>query len=289
MQLAQNRYGKSRVRVARLVRHKDRHELHEMTVAIQLEGDFDACYIEGDNSSVVPTDTMKNTVYALAKEDAAAQPEAFALLLGRHFLESQPQVSKATVEIQSHPWHRHGAFSFLGGGSQLRLAHVTLARAGGQDSVQAGVTGCTMLKTTGSAFEGYVKDRYTTLKEASDRILATSLEALWKYRASDASSFDISGLDISWLDISWDTSWHAVMTLLTDTFASHESKSIQHTLYAMGESVLGQCAHVSEIRLTMPNKHYLPVDLTPFGLENANEVFCPSDEPHGLIEAVLRN
>jgi urate oxidase len=276
MKLAENRYGKSRVRVARLLRHHDRHELHEMTVAIELEGNFDACYTAGDNSSVLPTDTMKNTVYALAKQDAAAQPEAFALLLGRHFLESQPQVSKAAIEIQSHPWLRHGPFSFTGGGAQRRLARITLAREGAERGpvVQAGVAGCVMLKTTGSAFEGYIKDRYTTLKEASDRILATSLEALWTYRAGD---------------LSWDASWHEVMKLLADTFASHESKSVQHTLYAMGESVLAQCGHVSEIRLTMPNKHYLPVDLSPFGLENANEIFCPSDEPHGMIEAVLRS
>src|SRR5277367_753034 len=182
MKLAEHRYGKSRVRVARVVRDKDRHEIHEMTVAIQLEGDFDACYTDGDNASVLPTDTMKNTVYALAKDQAAAQPEAFALLLGRHFLASQPQVSKATIEIQCHPWHRQGAFSFLGGGSQRRLAHVTLAREGAREIVQAGVEGCLMLKTTGSSFEGYLRDRYTTLKEASDRILATSMDALWTYR-----------------------------------------------------------------------------------------------------------
>jgi urate oxidase len=268
--MIENRYGKSRVRVARVVRDKDRHQIHEMTAAIQLEGDFESSYADGDNSRVLPTDTMKNTVYAFAARAEAAQPESFGLLLARHFVATQRQVSRASVEIQCRAWQRHGRFSFTGGGEQRRVARVTAEQSG--ETVEAGVAGYLLLRTTGSAFEGFVKDRYTTLPEMSDRIFSTSLDAAWRYRGDD---------------ISWDTSWHAVMKLLTDTFAAHESKSVQHTLYAMGEAVLAECEHVSRIRLTMPNKHYLPVDLRPFGLANANEVFVPTDEPHGLIEAVL--
>ena len=271
MKIAENRYGKSRVRVARVVRHKDRHEFHEMTVAIQLEGDFDTSYSEGDNSKVLPTDTMKNTVYAFAARPEAEQPESFALLLARHFVSTQPQVDRASIEIQGHPWHRQGRFSFTGGGKQSRIARVSTRRTG-EETVEAGIAGYLLLKTTGSAFEGFVRDPYTTLPETSDRIFSTSLDAAWRYRGDD---------------ISWDTSWHAVMKLLTETFAAHESKSVQHTLYAMGEAVLAECEHISRIHLTMPNKHYLPVDLRPFGLTNANEVFVPTDEPHGLIEAIL--
>jgi urate oxidase len=270
VKIAENRYGKSRVRVARVVRHRDRHELHEMTVGVQLEGEFERCYSEGDNSQVLTTDTMKNTVYAFAAGQEAAQPESFALLLGRHFVSTQPQVRCAKVEIECAAWQRHGRFSFLGGGSQRRVVKVDAERGG--ETVEAGVAGYLLLRTAGSAFEGFVKDRYTTLAETSDRIFSTALDAAWRYRGDD---------------ISWDTSWHAVMKLLTDTFAAHESKSVQHTLYAMGEAVLAECEHVSRIRLTMPNKHYLPVDLRPFGLPNGNEVFMPTDEPHGLIEAVL--
>jgi urate oxidase len=270
MRISTHRYGKSRVRVARVVRGKDRHELHEMTVDIQLEGDFKSSFSAGDNSRVLPTDTMKNTVYAFAAGTEASQPERFGLLLARHFVSTQPQVERATVEIECPSWQRHGRFSFVGGGSGRRVARVEATR--GAETLDAGVAGFLLLKTAGSAFEGFVKDRYTTLAETSDRILSTALDATWRYRGDD---------------ISWDTSWHAVMKLLTETFAAHQSKSVQHTLYAMGEAVLAECEHVSRIRLVMPNRHYIPVDLSPFGLANSNQVFCPTDEPHGLIEAVL--
>jgi urate oxidase len=270
MTIVENHYGKSRVRVARVVRQKDRHELHEMTVAIQLEGDFDTSYAAGDNRLIVATDSMKNTVYVLAKDPAVAQPESFGLLIGRHFLNTYAHVTRARVEVLEHSWERHGRFSFIAGGQECRLARINVTRD--QTVVEAGVTGYVLLKTTGSAFEGYIHDRYTTLKEASDRILASSIDAVWRY-ASD--------------DVSWGSSWHAVMKLITDTFAEHDSKSVQHTVYAIGEAVLGQCANIDQIRLTMPNKHYLPVNLEPFGLDNSNDIFCPTDEPHGLIEAVL--
>lgn len=274
MTLTQNHYGKSRVRLARVIRNQDRHDIHEMTVSIRLEGDFEASYAEGDNRLVLPTDTMKNTVYALARDPAVAHPESFALLLARHFVKEQPQVSRARVGIHSQPWQRHGRYSFVSGGDYRRFTRADVPRDPGKigEKVEAGVTGYMLLKTTGSAFQGYVKDRYTTLPETADRMMATSLTAVWQYQGSD---------------ISWETSWHAVMKLLTDTFAAHESKSVQHTLYAMAETVLGECGQISRIRLRMPNKHYLRVDLAPFGLENRNEIFCPTSEPHGLIEAVL--
>ena len=270
MTILESRYGKSRVRVARLIRQKDRHDFYEMTVGIRLEGDFDSSYIEGDNSSVLPTDTMKNTVYALAKEDAVTQPESFGLLLARYFLTGNPQVTRARVEVAQHPWHRHGRFSFVSGGSHRRVAVVSASREAA--IIEAGVTGYVLLKTSGSAFEGFLKDRFTTLKETGDRILSTSLDALWRYRGDD---------------VSWAASWHGVMKLITDTFAEQESASVQHTLYAAGEAVLARCEHIENIRLTMPNRHYLLVNTEPFGVDNANEIFCPTDEPHGLIEAVI--
>ncbi len=270
MTILENRYGKSHVRVARLIRGRDRHDFYEMTVAIQVEGDFESSYIAGDNSQVLPTDTMKNTVYALAREEAVAQPEAFAILLARHFLDNNAQVTRAKVEVAQHPWLRHGRFSFIAGGSHRGIALVDCSRE--STSVESGVAGYVVLRTAGSAFEGFLRDRFTTLKETHDRIFSTSLDALWRYRGDD---------------ISWGPSWHAVMKLITDTFAEHESASVQHTLYAIGEAVLAQCEHIESIRLTMPNKHYLPVNLEPFGFANTNEIFCPTDEPHGLIEAVL--
>jgi urate oxidase len=271
MKLADNHYGKSRVRVARLVRHKDHHDLHEMTIAIALEGDFEASYADGDNRKVLPTDTMKNTVYALAKDAAVEKPEEFALLLATHFVREYPQVTTANVEAAEHVWQRHGRFSFVAGGGHRRIARAQVSAT--DTKIESGVSGYVLLRTAGSAFEGYPRDRFTTLKETRDRIFCTSLDATWSYAGED---------------ISWTASWHGVMKLLTDTFAEHESESVQHTMHAMAEAVLGQCEPVEEIRMSMPNRHYLPVNLEPFGLDAANEIFIPTDEPHGLIEAVFR-
>jgi urate oxidase len=262
MKIVENRYGKSKVRVARILRGKNHHDFYEMTVRIALEGDFDSSYREGDNSLVLPTDTMKNTVYALADDPAVEQPESFAMLLASHFLSRLRHLQGAKIDIDGHLWHRRDGFSFTAGPPHRRVARVDATRD--QVKVEGGVAGYLMMKTTGSAFEGFLRDEHTTLPEASDRILATSLDATWLYRGED---------------LSWNTSWHGVMKLITDTFAEHASKSVQHTLYAIGEAVLEQCEHIERIRLTMPNKHYLPT--------RHADVFIPTDEPHGLIEAVL--
>jgi urate oxidase len=255
MNIAENRYGKSKVRVARIVRRGNSHDFHEMTVAIALEGDFDSSYRDGDNSLVLPTDTMKNTVYALATDAAVEQPESFGKLLAAHFLGHLKHVQCVRIGIDGHLWSRHGAFSFTGGPPHRRIAKVVATRD--RVSVESGVAGFLVMKTTGSAFEGFLRDEFTTLPEASDRILATSLDAIWSGEAD----------------------WDSVTQTVTDTFAGHASKSVQHTLYAIGDAVLEKFQAIQRIRLTMPNKHYLPTKHA--------DVFIPTDEPHGLIEAVL--
>jgi len=255
MNIVENRYGKSQVRVARIVRGKDRHDFHEMTVAIALEGDFDSSYRDGDNSLVLPTDTRKNTVYALAKDPAVEQPESFAKLLASHFLSRLSHVSCVKIDIHGRLWLRDGPYSFTGGPAHRRIARIEASRD--RVSVESGVAGYLVMKTTGSAFEAFLRDEHTTLPEAADRILATSLDAIWSGEAN----------------------WDGVMKTITDTFAAHASKSVQHTLSAIGEAVLAQHDNIGRIRLTMPNKHYLPT--------RHADVFIPTDEPHGLIEAVL--
>ena len=255
MKIVENRYGKSRVRVARLVRHEDRHEFVEYTVAIALEGDFDSSYSEGDNSLVLPTDTMKNTVYALAKHPAVEQPESFARLLADHFLGRLGHVSAVKVDIHSHLWSRNGPFSFTAGPSHRRIAKLHAMRD--HSALESGVTGYLLMKTTGSAFKDFLRDEHTTLPDASDRILATSLDAMW----------------------TGDADWDQVTGAITEAFAAHQSKSVQHTLYAVGEAVLAKFPSIERIHLTMPNKHYLPTKHA--------DVFTPTDEPHGLIDAVL--
>jgi urate oxidase len=275
--LAHNSCGKSKVRLTRVTRHADRHDLKHLDIAIQLEGDFAASYLQGDNSQVIATDTMKNTVYILAKERGVADIESFGQLLVDHFLKEYSQVSSATITLVEEPWKRlvaHGQeqpHAFTGGGSEKRTSIITGQRQGSH--VESGLDGLLLLKTTKSAFTGFVRDRYTTLPETRDRIFATSLTAFWLYRA---------------LPEDCDQSHRVIRQTLLDVFAEHNSLGVQQTLCAMGTAALEVCGQIDEITLRMPNKHHLLVNLQPFGLDNKNEVFVATDEPYGLISGTMR-
>jgi len=269
-------YGKSRVRLVQVTRRTDRHELCDLTIAIRFQGDYDESYTAGDNRAVLPTDTMKNTVYALAAGGRVRNPETFGLLLARHFLDRNPRLQRVRIDLVEHAWGRiasgdreHGQ-AFVRQGPETRTATIEGDR--GQTTVDAGVADLVILKSSHSAFAGFMRDEYTTLPETDDRLFATSLTATWRYRDPD---------------VSFDTAWRAVHRTLLETFAEHRSASVQHTLHAMGQAVIDHVDEVSAIHLVMPNKHHLPVDLTRFGLENRNEIFVPTDEPHGLIEATI--
>lgn len=277
MILAENSYGKSRIRIVKVIRHPDRHDLKEITIQIRFEGDFKTCFTEGDNGNILPTDTMKNTVYALAKNESVEPVEAFGLRLTEFFLNNNPQVLKVTVDLVEHLWTRMNVggrphhFSFVNGGNEKHTATIT----GTRDAVtlEAGIADLVMMKTTHSSFEGFMTDPFTTLKETNDRILGTAMQVRWRYREPD---------------IAYGPCWHGVRQVILDTFAEHDSKSVQHTLHAIGEAVLNLCEEVEEIHISMPNKHCLLVDLSIFGLDNKNEIFLPVDEPHGIIEARLK-
>ena len=275
--LGQNNYGKSRVRLVQVTRHKDRHDLKELNVAIQLQGDLTTAHTLGDNSKVLPTDTMKNTVYALAKGDAIQDPETFGAKLASHFLDTQPHISEARVELREHLWkritvngkpHRH---SFLSAGNERRVAVVTKSRTA--TTVEGGIEELLVLKTTGSGFAGYIKDRFTTLAETNDRIFSTVITARWRYATPEAD---------------YGILWREIRRMVLETFAEHESPSVQQTLYLTGKLVLETFDAIAEIRLSLPNKHCLLVNLRQFGMENNNEIFVPTDEPHGLIEATIQ-
>jgi urate oxidase len=278
IRLGENNYGKQRVRILQVTRHTDRHEIRECTLGIRLEGDFETAHTMGDNSKVLPTDTMKNTVYALAKQQRIDSPEAFGLRLADHFLSTQAQVSRACIEIQETLWSRFAVngqahpHTFTRSGEEKRIAQVVASRSG--RTLYAGVEGLVVLKTTDSEFEGFVRDKFTTLKEDHNRILATVVRANWLYRTEKTE---------------FDGTWKGVRQGLLEAFAAHNSKSLQQTLYAMGKVVLESFPSIQEIRLSLPNKHYNLLDLAAFGMENAKEIFLPTDEPHGLIEATLRN
>lgn len=267
--LASDTYGKSRVRLMKLARRADRHDLKEITFQILFRGDFGSCYETGDNSKILPTDTIKNTVYALARKHDIVTIEEFAQRLIEHFLKNNPQVSEVRIEMTEHLWSRIAPAAFTRE-SQKRTAAVTGTRT--SMIVEAGIDDLVILKSSGSAFEGYIKDPYTTLKETRDRIFATAVRAVWRYGAATQD---------------FNACWEGIRAKILESFAGHESLSVQHTLHEIGQQVLRSFPDVAEIRLTMPNKHSLLVDLTPFGLDNPNEVFLPIDEPSGYIEAVI--
>jgi urate oxidase len=277
IKLSTNSYGKSRVRLVRITRGSEQHHLKDVSVDIQFEGDFEAVHVRGDNRNVLPTDTMKNTVYALASQQPVGEIEEFGLRLASYFMENNPQVrnvrialserqwARIPVEGQPHPW------AFVAGRPDRRTALVSGTRAG--NSVQAGIEDLLVLKSNESAFAGYIQDRFTTLPETHDRIFATVVKANWSY---------------GHLDVAFGRCWEGARSVLLETFAQHRSESVQHTLYAMAGAVLDAFGEIDAIRLSMPNKHHTPVDLTPFGMESLNEVFVATEEPFGLIEAVVR-
>jgi urate oxidase len=272
-QLTWNRYGKSRIRLVK-VRRPSRDDIVDLTLDVQLEGAFDAVYIDGDNRSCLATDTMKNTVYAFARREPIDHVEGFALRLADHFI-GKPAVSRVRIGAIEHPWSRvaveDGAQPQAFVQSHAGDWTTSVTRDGGRVEIVSGLTNLVVLKTTDSAFTGFPRDEYTTLLDAEERILATSMTAAWKYRAGTT---DFSARD-------------RIRTTLIQTFASHMSLSVQHTLYAMGEAALAACADIMEITLTLPNRHHLLVDLQPFGLDNPNEVFVATDQPYGLIEATV--
>jgi urate oxidase len=269
--LAENSYGKQAVRLVTVRRFPDRHELKDLTVAVRFEGDFAAAYTDGDNRGVLPTDTMKNTVYALAAGHPFENIEDFGLLLTDHFLTNNSRASKVQADLTEHPWEPIETYrtAFRQAGSERRTAGVTRDREGAK--VLAGLEDLVVMKTAKSAFEGFPRDRYTTLPETADRLLATAVRATWRYSRPDIPF----GL------------WHQVRRVLLETFAEHDSRSVQHTLHAMGEAVV-RTLDVEEIHLAMPNRHHIPVDLRPLGLENRNEIFVATMEPYGLIEGTVR-
>ena len=274
--LIDHRYGKSRVRVLKVFRAGAQHSVKELEVSVRLSGDFESSYTAGDNSRVILTDTMKNTVNVLAKDALGPETERFGVTLARHFLERYEQVRHVSIKIWERCWDRlniAGAphpHSF----QQAQQARGTVRVTASAENVEvcSGIEDLLILKSTGSSFKDYPKDEFTTLPETDDRIFATSLAATWKW-ASEPSAYPAAN--------------DAILAAMLATFALQHSPSVQTSLFQMGAAALGACAEIGQIHLAMPNKHYLPMDLSRFGRENRNEIFLPTDEPSGQIEATL--
>jgi len=273
-----NRYGKQAIRLVKVVRRPDGHVVRDLTIGVTLEGDFARSYTDADNSLVIATDTMKNTAYALAPAHLTSSIEAFGLVLARHFLEGQ-QVGAATVTIAEHGWERlrgpagPAPDAFRRAGGATRTAAIRASRDA--TSVESGVADLVLMKTSRSAFTGFPRDRYTTLPEASERIMATRVTATWRH-GTPTDGFD------------YDAGHAAVLATLLEVFADHDSQSVQHSIWVIGRAMLDRHTELEEVRMTLPNLHHWLVDLTPFGGTNEGEIFVATTEPHGLIEATVR-
>jgi urate oxidase len=278
--LGANQYGKAECRLVRVTRSPEnprRHTIEDLNVTSQLRGDFEACHTVGDNSQVVATDTQKNTIYAFAKEHGVHSPEKFLSTLGEHFVTTFPWVHGGRWEAEQYTWDRIVAegephdHAFVRDGHETRTCVVQMD--GDETFVVSGLKDCTVLKSTGSEFHGFPRDRYTTLGETDDRILATSLTAAWRYTEP--------GLD-------YDATYAAIRDLMLATFAQLHSLSLQQTIFAMGKAVLEAFDAVAEVKLSCPNKHHFLVDLAPFDLTDDHEVFFAADRPYGLIQATVQ-
>ncbi|MEU1427558.1 factor-independent urate hydroxylase [Nocardia sp. NPDC005746] len=280
IKLGQNQYGKAENRVVRVYRDTPRHQIRDLNVSSALRGDFADAHITGDQGDVLPTDTQKNTAFSFAKEKGVHSIEEFGLTLADHFISRAPTATGARVEIEEYAWDRievDGSghdHSFVKSGQGIRTTVVNVDGVGPDRvaHVVSGVRDLTLLKTTGSEFHGFFKDKYTTLQPTDDRIMATSLVAKWRYNHTD---------------VDWDKTYDAILKTILRQFAVVHSLALQQTLYSMGRAVLEQFTEVAEIRFSAPNKHHFLVDLSPFNVENPGEVFIAADRPYGLIEATV--
>ena len=285
--LGDNRYGKAENRVVRVTREKDTHHILDLNVSVQLSGDLEDTHLTGSNAKVLPTDTQKNTVYAFAQKFPAMEPETFGLTLCEHFLDTQTHVSRAEVRLEQFMWERINVNgkphprAFQKNSSMKRIARVVVERGANGEKVAhvgSGLEDLVVLKTSDSEFTGFIKDKYTTLPEATDRIMATQVSAKWRHDSHDYAA--IKGKDFG-------KSFTQAMETMVAVFADHYSLSLQQTLFEMGKATITQQPEISAVRFSLPNKHHFLVDLSPFGQKNDNEVYFAADRPYGLIEAVV--
>jgi urate oxidase len=274
--LIKNKYGKGRVRVMRVHRDGERHEVSQLSVKAMVEGDFARAYTDADNSTSISTDTIKNVVNAVARENTGLCTEEFCLVLAKRYLELYPQVGSVALTAHETKWSRLSfggkphPHSFVLDSNGKPTVEVTATRGG--SAMSSGIDGFTFLKSTQSGWENYAVDNYTTIPPTGDRMCATSMVASWKW-SSTPSSYPAANAKI--------------LGTLLEVFGTTYSPSVQNSLYHMGEAALAAVPEISEISMACPNIHYLLMNLSAFGLDNNNQVFLPTDEPHGQIECTV--
>ncbi|MFE7120291.1 factor-independent urate hydroxylase [Streptomyces sp. NPDC057654] len=294
--LGQNQYGKAECHVVRITRNGATHHIKDLSVSVALSGDLEDVHLSGSNANCLPTDTTKNTVYAFAKKHGIESAEQFGILLARHFVTSQGPIKRARIRVEEYAWDRiaggveggggageangsvASGHSFVRSGQETRLAQV--AFDGERWQIVSGLKDLVVLNSTNSEFWGYVKDEYTTLEEAYDRVLASEVSARWRFGWSGDPHREPA----------WESTYRRVRADMLQAFAETYSRSLQQTLYEMGSRVISRNDEIDEVRFSLPNKHHFLVDLEPFGLENDTAdaaVYHAADRPYGLIEATV--
>jgi len=269
-------YGKGRVRVMRVARDTARHEVRELNTKVMLRGDFSDSFTSDDNSKVIATDTIKNIVNIVARDNPALESEDFAAAIAAYFLSHYDHVAGVQVVTRETKWtrltvagaaHDH-AFTLDSNGRPT--VHLSATRA--DRKITSGIENFTFLKSTQSGWVGYWMDEATTLKETSDRIFSTAMNATWTWHAAPPNYPDANS---------------KILNAMLGVFATTYSPSVQNSLYLMGSAALEAVPEIAEISLACPNKHYIPINMAPFGRDNPNSVFVPTDEPHGQIECTV--
>jgi urate oxidase len=275
--LGPNQYGKAENRVVRIYRDTPRHEIRDVNVSTSLRGDFRDAHLSGDQKDVLPTDTQKQTCYAYAKEKGIGEIESYGLDLARHFVNDVEPVTGARVQVEEYGWdrvndHNH---TWVRKGQEVRQTVVTVDGKGSEQKtwIVSGLKNLVLLKSTGSQFWGYREDEYTVLKPTTDRVMSTSLVAWWRYNT---------------VDVDFGKVYDDVKAVMLQAYADVESLALQQTLFEMGRAALEAHAEIAEVKLSAPNIHHFVYDLSPFGLENNNEVFHADDRPYGLIQATIQ-
>ncbi len=279
--LAAHQYGKAETRLVRIYRDAAQHQIRDLNVSTSLRGNFADAYLHGDQANVLPTDSQKNTAYAFALERGVTQIETYALALARHFADDIEPVHAARVEVDEYGWERvqlkdgSHPHAFIPASQEVRTTTATVEGRGREQRawVLSGLRDLVLLKSTGSEFAGFLHDRYTTLAETHDRVLATSLTARWRHMRPEGN---------------WDALHASIRQVLIEQFATVYSRALQQSLWEMGKAVLAAHEEIAEIRLSAPNKHHFLVDLSPFGLDNRGEVFHADDRPYGLIQCAVQ-
>lgn len=286
--LASARYGKDNVRVYKVHRNQETgvQTVTEMTVCCLLEGAIETSYTEANNGVVVATDSIKNTIYIKAKEHPVNPPELYASHLAQHFIDKYAHISAAHVKLVVHRWTRMEVdgkphpHSFFRDGEEKRTVELVATREG--ITIKSGIKDLTVLKSTGSAFHGFVRDEYTSLGETWDRILSTDVDATWTWKTFPSVSAVEQGVE------RFDSAWESARQITMKTFALDESASVQNTMYKMCEQILEAVPEVELVGYSLPNKHYFEIDLSWHkGLKNTGkdaEVYAPQSGPNGLIK-----